>query len=61
EQAKAIFEKPSVILAHTIPGKGVPAFERKPEWHGKPPSQEEGKAALEVLRTLGGRIDSEHN
>lgn len=55
-----MFDKPSVILALTIPGKGVPMFERKPEWHGKPPTKEEGEKALEILRTLGGRIQSEH-
>jgi len=48
-QAKAIFEKPTMILAHTIPGKGVPAFEKKFEWHGKPPSKEEGEMALKAL------------
>src|ERR1044071_2927178 len=37
-QAKAVFEKPTVVIAHTIPGKGVPEFERKFEWHGKPPN-----------------------
>ena len=60
ENAKAVNNQPSVILARTIPGKGVPMFERKPEWHGKPPSKEEGEKALEMLRTLGGRIRSEH-
>ncbi len=59
-QAQAIFEKPSVIIAHTIPGKGVPEFERDYRWHGKPPNKEEGKRALEALRTLGGQIRSEH-
>ena len=59
-KAKAIFEKPTVIIAHTIPGKGVKEFERDYTWHGKPPSKEEGKMALEELRTLGGRIKSEH-
>ncbi len=59
-QAKAIFDKPSVIIAHTIPGKGVKEFERKYEWHGKPPNKEEAKMALAELRTLGGRIKSEH-
>ncbi|MEK7514298.1 MAG: transketolase [Patescibacteria group bacterium] len=59
-QAKAIFEKPSVIIAHTIPGKGVSGFERKYEWHGKPPNKEEAKQALNELRTLGGKIVSEH-
>jgi transketolase len=59
-QAKSVFEKPSVIIAHTIPGKGVPAFERKFEWHGKPPNKEEAAMALNALRTLEGKIKSEH-
>ncbi|MDQ3014358.1 MAG: transketolase [bacterium] len=59
-QAKAIFERPSVIIAHTIPGKGVHEFERKYEWHGKPPNKEEADMALKELRTLGGKIKSEH-
>ena len=59
-EAKAVFEKPSLIIAHTIPGKGVPAFERKFEWHGKPPNKEEAAMALTELRTLGGKIRSEH-
>lgn len=42
-QAKAIFDKPSVIIAHTIASKGIPAFERMFEWHGKPPSTDEEK------------------
>ena len=60
DRAKAVQNQPSVIIARTIPGKGVPMFERKPEWHGKPPTKEEGARALEILRTLGGRIKSEH-
>lgn len=59
-KAKAVFEKPSVIIARTIPGKGVREFERKFEWHGKAPSKEEAKIALDELRTLGGKIKSEH-
>jgi transketolase len=58
--AKATHENPTVIIAHTIPGKGVPFMENKFEWHGKPPNKEEAKAALNDLRTLGGRIKSEH-
>ncbi|MEI7513075.1 MAG: transketolase [bacterium] len=61
DRAKAVQNQPSVIIVRTIPGKGVPMFERKPEWHGKPPSKEEGEKALEILRTLGGRIKSENN
>lgn len=59
-QAKAVFEKPTVIIAHTIPGKGVSFMENLPEWHGKPPNPEEAKKALHELRTLGGKIKSEH-
>lgn len=58
--AKAVFAKPSVIIAHTIPGKGVAEFERRFEWHGKPPNREEGAAAINAIRTLWGRIKSEH-
>ncbi len=60
EKAKTIFEHPTVIIAHTIAGKGVKEFERDYRWHGKPPSKEEGAMALSELRTLGGKIRSEH-
>lgn len=40
-EARAIFDKPSVILARTIASKGVPEFERHFEWHGKPPTTPE--------------------
>jgi len=59
-RAKATFGKPSVIIAHTIPGKGVGMFERRYEWHGKPPTRAEGDLAIKELRTLWGRIHSEH-
>ncbi len=60
EEAKAIYEKPKMIIAHTIPGKGVDFMERKFEWHGKPPKKEEAEIALRELRTLAGKIKSEH-
>ncbi len=59
-KAKTVFEKPSVIIARTIPGKGVREFERKFEWHGKAPNKDEANMALDELRTLGGKIKSEH-
>lgn len=58
--AKAVYEKPSVIIARTVPGKGVKEFERDYRWHGKPPTKEEGKIALQELRTLGGKIKGDH-
>ncbi|MDO8590213.1 MAG: transketolase [bacterium] len=69
EAAKGIFGKPTVIIAHTIAGKGVPEFERDYRWHGSPPGKgptdkvpadKQGDVALSELRTLGGKIRSEH-
>lgn len=61
EQAQVVQEKPSLIIAHTIPGKGVSYMERDYTWHGKPPTKpEEINQALHDLRTLGGRIQGEH-
>ncbi len=61
DQAKAIYEKPVAIIAHTIPGKGVEYMEWDFNWHGKPPKPgEETRQALHDLRTLGGKIRSEH-
>jgi len=59
-EARAIFEKPTVIIAHTIPGKGVSFMEQDYLWHGIPPDKEQAKKALNELRTLGGKIKSEH-
>jgi transketolase len=60
EQAKAIYEKPTVIIAHTIPGKGIKEIEFDYTWHGKPPTAEEAKKFLAELRTMRGKIESEH-
>ena len=61
ERAHAMSEKASVIIADTIPGRGVDFMEYNFEWHGKPPARgEEAQHALAQLRTLGGRIKSEH-
>ncbi len=60
ETARAIYEKPVLIIAHTIPGKGVPEIEFDYKWHGIPPSKDQAKVFLERLRTLGGKIKSEH-
>ena len=59
-EARAIFEKPTIIIVHTIPGKGVSFMEQDYLWHGIPPDKEQAKKALNELRTLGGQIKSEH-
>ena len=60
ETARAIYEKPVVIIAHTIPGKGVPEIEFDYKWHGVPPNKEQAQQFLHELRTLGGKVRSEH-
>src|SRR3990167_7241236 len=69
ETTKAVFGKPTIIIAHTIAGKGVPEFERDYRWHGSPPGKgptdkipadKQAEVALKALRTLGGAIKSEH-
>ncbi|MBI4117788.1 MAG: transketolase [Parcubacteria group bacterium] len=57
---KTIYEKPTMIIAHTVPGKGVNFMEYDFEWHGKPPDEKQAKIALHELRTLGKKIVSEH-
>ena len=68
--ARAITEKPTMIIALTVPGKGVDFMEYDFRWHGMPPGAqdvpgappkaEQAKIALHELRTLGGKIRSEH-
>lgn len=59
-EARATYEKPTVIICHTIPGKGVSFMENMPEWHGKPPNKKQAREALHELRSLGGKIRSEY-
>ena len=49
EESKAIYEKPTMIICHTIPGKGVSFMENDYEWHGKPPTKEQAAIALKEL------------
>ncbi len=70
EASKTIHDQPTLILAHTIPGKGVDYMENDFKWHGsppgvsdmpgEPPKAEQVRLALKQLRTLGGKIRSEH-
>jgi transketolase len=69
DQAAAIYEKPTMIIAHTIPGKGIEEIEFDYRWHGVPPGKgpdapipkkDQERVFLNELRTLQGRITSEH-
>jgi len=58
-EARAITNRPTVVIAHTIPGKGVDFMEYDFKWHGVPPNSEQAKEALLKLRTLDGKISHE--
>jgi len=69
EEAKAIYERPTVIIAHTIPGKGIKEIEFDYRWHGSPPGKgptdkipadKQAEVFLKELRTYKGKIQSEH-
>lgn len=69
QEAEAIYEKPTVIIAHTIPGKGIKEIEFDYRWHGVPPgkgptdkvpAEQQSGVFLNELRTLKGKIQSEH-
>lgn len=57
--ARAITNLPTVIIAHTIPGKGVDFMEYDYHWHGYGKSPEDYVLAMEKLRTLNGKITHE--
>jgi len=59
KQAQATFDRPSVIIAHTTPGKGVDFMENKSAWHGHSLSDEEAQSALSQLRSLHGLINED--
>ena len=58
--SRAVFDKPTVIIAHTIPGKGVDFMENNYLWHSKPFAPGEAEKAFDELRTLQHKIQSEH-
>ncbi|MFA5870973.1 MAG: transketolase [Candidatus Paceibacterota bacterium] len=58
-EAQAVYEKPTAILAHTIPGKGVTFMERNYLWHGKAPNKVEAERAIKEIRSLGNKISHE--
>ncbi len=49
--ARAITNKPSVIIAHTVPGKGVSFMEYDYRWHGTAPDDEQARKAIEELES----------
>ena len=59
-EAQTVTDKPIIIIAHTVPGKGVSFMENDYHWHGKPPKPEEAEKALVELKTEEERIEKEY-
>ncbi|WP_322754108.1 transketolase [Frankia sp. Cas3] len=51
--AKAEASRPSVIIANTVPGKGVPFMEGDYTWHGKVPNADQAADAVRALTAVG--------
>jgi len=60
-EAKAVTNRPTVIIAHTVPGKGVSFMEYDYKWHGVAPNEEQAAAALKELQTFDGLITPGEN
>ena len=54
--ARAVSGKPSVIIAHTIPGKGVHFMEGDFKWHSGVPTHPQANQALKDLRSMKGKV-----
>ncbi|MAG45078.1 transketolase [bacterium] len=49
-EAEHIHNKPIIILAHTVKGKGVSFMENECAWHGKAPNKQEAEKAIAELK-----------
>ncbi|HLC68766.1 MAG TPA: transketolase [Candidatus Bilamarchaeaceae archaeon] len=59
EESKAEYNRPTMIIAHTIPGRGIPYMEYLSEWHGKTPSKEQADEAIALLEEERKRIEGD--
>ena len=55
-QAKSTAERPTAIICHTIPGRGVDFMEGRYQWHGQPPNERQASEALEDLSEFDEQI-----
>ena len=58
QEAHTVTDKPIIIIAHTVPGKGVHFMENDYHWHGRPPTADEAEKALAELKTAEEKIKS---
>jgi transketolase len=55
-QAKSVKERPAIIIANTVKGKGIPEIENDPDWHAKAPTPEQYERWLIHLREEEERL-----
>ena len=60
DQAEATRGRPTLIVAHTVKGKGVSFMENNPEWHGKSPKPAEAIAAIREILGVSEAAWSDH-
>jgi transketolase len=58
DEVELVTDRPTVIVAHTVKGKGVSWMELNPDWHGKTPDEKQGEIAIAELE---GKITTEES
>jgi transketolase len=58
DEVELVTDRPTIIVAHTVKGKGVSWMELNPDWHGKAPDEKQGEIALAELE---GKITAEES
>jgi len=59
QEAQKVTDKPIILVAHNVPGKGVSFMENDYRWHGKPPTAEEAEKALQELKAEEEKLKNE--
>jgi transketolase len=57
ERAEQVHDRPTVVLARTLKGKGLPGIEDKENHHGKPLTAEQAAAAIAALEKQMPKVD----
>jgi len=60
DEAKVVRQMPILIMAHTVPGRGVSYMENNYKWHSQPFRNDEADVAIDELRLIARRMKAEH-
>lgn len=56
DEARAIKDKPTAIIAKSIKGKGISFMENQACWHGSAPNEEQYELAMKELNEVGEKL-----